>query len=147
MEPRNEDELWKEIVEHYSDPPTIEADEPVAAPPDRDDEPATAYDALPQQEAPDPFQDPDPLGALWREEERFVPPTPPPLPMPEPARMLAWIALFGAPVLMLVALVAGRPFTGIWGVLLAAAFVGGFVYLVKTMSSEPRDPGDNGARL
>jgi hypothetical protein len=153
VEPRNEDDLWKEIVDNYGDTPEFDAQDLNASSEfdlseldlaDTDAaEPDTEQSLVEPTVLPDP--DPDPLGDIWREEERFTPPTPPPLPLPEPPRMLAWIGLFGAPTLMLVALIAGRPFGGFWAAMLALAFVGGLVYLVKTMPDEPRDPDDNGA--
>lgn len=152
MDPRDEDELWKEIVDNYGDAPSVEeheasssstsdpTDDPVDKPDDRPTGESVTEYAIPSPE-------PDPLQAIWADEGRFVPPTPPPVPMPEPSRLLAWIGLFGAPLLTLVALVTGRPFHGIWSVLLALSFVGGFIYLVNTMPGGPRDPGDDGARL
>ncbi|MDT0201212.1 hypothetical protein [Nocardioides sp. AE5] len=151
MDPRDEDELWKEIVENYGDVPSVE-DPPEPSPGVRISftlrlQPPTPDPEPDPEPEPDAEPDPDPLRSVWEGDDRFVPPPPPPVPAPEPGRLLAWLGLFGAPLLMLVALVAGRPFRGIWAVLLAAAFVGGFVYLVKTMSDEPRRPGDDGARL
>ena len=80
------------------------------------------------------------------EEGHYEPPPPPPLPRPEPRRMAAWIALFGAPIVGLVLLVSPLPLPSYVGYLLFAAFVGGFAYLVWTMGS-PRDGWDDGARL
>ncbi len=45
--------------------------------------------------------------ASWDDEGHFVPPVPPPLPLLEPRRKLAWIGLFGSPLLMLVGVVLG----------------------------------------
>ena len=76
-----------------------------------------------------------------------MPPPPPPVPRPEPRRGLAWAGLFGAPVILLVALVFGVYLPGWLSLLLVAGFIGGFGYLVATMSNDPRDPGDDGAVL
>ena len=76
-----------------------------------------------------------------------MPPPPPPLPRPEPRRALAWLGLFGAPVVLLAALVFGVYLPGWLSLILVGGFVGGFVYLVSTMPSGPRDPGDDGARI
>jgi hypothetical protein len=92
---------------------------------------------------PDEVYDPDP----WEDEGRFVPPPAPPVPLAEPPRLLAWIGLFGSPTLLLVALVIGWQLPGWLSTLLIGSFIGGFAYLVATMNREPRDPGDNGARL
>lgn len=101
--------------------------------------------------------DPDRLRNLFRPawdqpepedpEDHFVPPPPPPLPTPEPRRKIAWIALFGSPVLMLLAIVTGTSLPGWIMFLLSAGFVGGFVYLVATMGDSGRGnwPGDDGA--
>ncbi len=91
-----------------------------------------------------PEQDP---GASWHDEGHFVPPAPPPLPTLDLRRRLAWWGLLGTPVaaVLLVVLNVALPR---WGaVLLAAAFVGGFGYLVTTMRSGPPDDwsGDDGA--
>ena len=48
---------------------------------------------------------------------------------------------------LLVALVFGIYFPGWLSLILVGGFVGGFVYLVSTMPSGPRDPGDDGARI
>lgn len=154
MEPRDEDELWKEIVDNYGDTPSVEEHEtppspisdPISGLTDDPTDDSTGVSAT-EYAVPEPEPEPDPLQAIWADEGRFVPAPPPPVPMPEPSRLLAWIGFFGAPLLTLIALVAGRPIYGIWSVLLTFSFVGGFIYLVKTMSDGPRDPGDDGARL
>ena len=74
------------------------------------------------------------------DEGHFVPPPPPPLPVLEPRRKLAWFGLFGAPTLMLLAVIFGWTLPGWVGSLLVGSFVGGFVYLVATM--QRRRPGD-----
>ncbi|MCW2817236.1 MAG: hypothetical protein JWR42_23 [Marmoricola sp.] len=79
--------------------------------------------------------------------EHFVPPPPPPVPVAAPPRLLAWIGLFGVPVLVLVALVIGRPVPSWLGLLLTLWFVGGFVFLVASMRPGPRDEDDDGAVL
>ena len=81
----------------------------------------------------------------------FVPPEPPPLPKTTPVRRLAWLGALGAPAAGL-ALFLLTSITGWWipswvTWLLIAAFLGGFGYLVATMSREPRDPYDDGSRL
>jgi hypothetical protein len=68
-----------------------------------------------------------------------VPPEPPPVPRGTPARILAWLGLFGAPVVMVAAVAFGWQFPMWLTIGLVAAFIGGFVFLVATM---PRDRGD-----
>ncbi len=84
--------------------------------------------------------------ATWEDEGHFVPPPAPPLPSVEPRRRAAWLALFGAPLVMLVVIVFGVGLPG-WVVAgLALAFIGGFVYLVATMgASGGPDWPDDGA--
>jgi len=85
--------------------------------------------------------------ASWDDEGHFVPPEPPPLPTLDPRRKLAWIGLFGAPAMLLLAVVFGWHFPSWLGTLLVLAFVGGFVYLIATMPrSRPGEwGGDDGA--
>jgi len=130
--PRDEDEVWRNIVENYGDAPSVEEAPPV-------DDPDPRSDVVEADEVPD-F---DP----WAEEERFVPPPAPPVPLAEPPRLLAWIGLFGSPTFLLVAVVIGWQLPGWLSTLLIGGFIGGFAYLVATMNREPRDPWDNGARI
>ncbi len=78
-------------------------------------------------------------------EEHFVPPEPPPLPRATPARRIAWSGLFLAPAAMLAAVAFGWVMPDWFAMLLVAAFVGGFVFLVATMPRDRRDDGDDGA--
>jgi hypothetical protein len=136
VQPDNEDEAWRSIVENYGDRPDLD---PWAAPPPE-----------PEDDLSDPGQDRDPVGehedALWQAEQ-FVPPTPPPLPRVARDRLAAWIGVFGSPTVLLVCLVFGIPMPSLLGYALVAAFVGGFAYLVVQMPRGPRDPFDDGARL
>ena len=134
MSGQSEDDVWRSIVENYGERPEVEplAEEPAP------DEPA------PEELAPagrrfapdDDLHEPD---------DRFVPPVPPAFPPPPPARFAAWLGVFGAPTVLLVALVLGIPLPGWIAYGLVASFVGGFGYLVVHMQRGPRDPGDDGA--
>ncbi len=129
MQPDSEDDAWRSIVENYGDRADLDPEEiPEPAPgtvPGRDDaEDEPAF-----------------------EEERYVPPPPPPLPHVTPDRLAAWTGVFGAPTVLLLALLVGVHLPAWLGYLLVASFVGGFVYLVVQMPRGPRDPGDDGARL
>lgn len=132
MNPRDEDEVWRDIVDNYGDAPSIEDEPPIVDPAPRSDlvEPDEVYDPVP-----------------WEDEGRFVPPPAPPVPLAEPPRLLAWIGLFGSPTVLLVALVFGIQLPSWLSTLMIGAFIGGFGYLVATMNREPRDPGDDGARI
>ena len=80
-------------------------------------------------------------------DEHYVPPVPPPLPRLDPATKLAWIALFGGPLYLLISTAVGAAISGLAAFLAVAAFVGGFVVLVLRMDNgRPPDSGpDDGA--
>jgi hypothetical protein len=132
---RDEDEAWRQIVANYGDAPSVE-DAPRPEPDEDLSEPAV-----------EPAPASTPASFAWEDEGRFVPPPPPPIPRPEPRRGLAWAGLFGAPLVLLVALVLGIYLPGWLSLILVGGFVGGFIYLVSTMPTEPRDPGDDGSRI
>jgi hypothetical protein len=76
------------------------------------------------------------------DDEHFVPPVPPPLPRLDPVSKGAWVALFGGPGYLLLAVLLGWVVPS-WAAFCAvAAFVGGFAALVVRMSDRP--PGDSG---
>ncbi len=131
----DEDALWRSIIDNYGERPTIDEPE-IEAPP-----------SLRDLDAPAPVADEEPEAAPVEREDHFVPPVPPPLPRPTPARLLAWTGLFGVPALVLVALVAGLDLAPWMGLILMVWFVGGFVYLVASMRPGPGDDYDDGARL
>ena len=143
MQPDNEEEAWRSIVENYGDRAALEPDTSAAPVPELGDDP--------DDDLGDPGLDRDLVGeredALW-ESERFVAPTPPPLPRIARDRLIAWIGIFGSPTVLLVCLVLGIHLVPWLGYLLVASFIGGFAYLVVHM---PRgsdiDPWDDGARL
>jgi hypothetical protein len=81
-------------------------------------------------------------------DEHYVPPVPPPLPRLDPVTKLAWVALFGGPLYLLIGTAVGAALTGVEDFLAIAAFVGGFVILVLRMDNgRPPDSGsdDDGA--
>jgi hypothetical protein len=132
---QSEEDVWRSIVENYGERPQLDptqAEEPDAPTPS----PPVA-----------PPLDDDTDVELEEADERFVPPPPPPLPHPPPLRLAAWLGLFGSPVVLLVALVAGITLPPLLGYALVGAFLGGFGYLVAHMQRGPRDPGDDGARI
>ena len=159
-----EDRAWRAIVENYGDRPQLE-DPPVAPP---DDAPGPASDApfggrfgdLRSFAAPEDPEDPLPARPEHprpdhregdhrddEDEDRFVPPDPPPLPRATPDRLLAWVGVLGSPLVLLASLLLSFPIPGWAAYLLVAGFVGGFVYLVARMPREPRDPWDDGAQV
>ncbi len=142
---RDEDALWRSIVDNYGDRVTLDATPERAA--EESVEPAVPAPAGPRDEQPTDAR--DWLDAYDDPEDHFVPPEPEPVPAPEPPRLLAWAGVFGVPVLVLV-LVVLRVSLPPWASMLCLAwFVGGFGYLVATMRREPgpEDDWDDGARL
>ena len=131
MQRDSEDEVWRTIVENYGDRVELAPDEG----PPREWATAAATAA--------PAEDVAPAYA----EERFVPPSPPPLPHTTPDRYAGWAGVLGAPVMLVLALLLGVRLPTWLGGLMVVGFVGGFVYLVFQMPRGPRDPGDDGARL
>lgn len=173
MQQRDEDELWLEIVANYGDrvlddepgyddPAPADPDAPSALP-DVPPGPSTDRGAGGPEEtegsergdradsgagaSDDGRREPPDLFAVWADEGRFVPPPPPKVPLPAPPRLLAWLGVFGAPALLLITVVLGVYLPQLLKFGLLAWFVGGFAYLVGTMPQEPRDPGDDGARI
>lgn len=134
----DEDAAWRAIVENYGEQPSAEAPPPA-------DRPAPAEPPPPGETLR--WRDPLDSEATWSDEGHFVPPQPPPVPAMEPRRKLAWIGLFGSPVLMLAAVVLGWNYPGWVMGTLVIGFVGGFGYLVATMPRNRPDDwsGDDGA--
>lgn len=129
---RDEDEdAWRSIIENYGDRAELE-DDPVApvAPVAPDPVPPAAL-SVPEEPHPDAFVAPDP-------------PLPP---APTRDRQAAWIGLIGAPILLLILLVASVRIPSLVAYALIAAFVGGFLYLTFHLPRDTEDPFDDGARL
>ena len=84
---------------------------------------------------------PEPLPPAG-EDEHFVPPVPPPLPRLDPVSKGAWLALFGGPGYLLLAVMVGWQIPSVVAFCAVAAFVGGFTTLVVRMQDRP--PGDSG---
>jgi hypothetical protein len=150
----NDDLTWAQIVAGY-DTPTTTA---VAPWPVYEDVDATLSDEPDAPIAGLPFPDStEERGSLRRrsrfedvgEEDRFVPPAPPPLPRLGAADKLGWLGLVGGPVLLVAAAVFSLALPS-WVTLLAAlGFIAGFVSLVVRMDNgEDRyDDPDNGAQV
>jgi hypothetical protein len=167
--PFDEDAAWRAIVANYGErpemgegsgssaadvvaepgPPAVPPVGPPAAPPvDRGLFDRSYLDAQEESAQEELAREADDrAGRSWSEEGHYVPPEPPPVPRTTPARRLAWAGLFGAPLLMLVAVVLGRSFPEWVSMLLVAGFVGGFVFLVATMERTGGDGSgsDDGA--
>jgi hypothetical protein len=154
---RDEEALWRSIVENYGDrisldqshEPTTDQpnDQPGDQPVDQPVDPGAAA-AQPQMQPPAQRDEPDLLNAWDDPDDHFVPPEPPPLPTPEPPRLLAWAGVFGVPVLVIVVSVLKISVPSFVSLLGLAWFVGGFGYLVATMRrDDDPDPWDDGAVL
>lgn len=117
-----DDEAWRQIVEHYGDRPVL--DEPPAPP------------------VSEPFR-----FTFEVDDESFVPPPIEPASPTSPERRAAWVAFALAPMALLVSAVLHWQPAAPVTLLLVALFLGAFGFLVATMSHEPRDPYDDGARL
>jgi hypothetical protein len=119
-----DDEAWREIVENYGDRPDVPVEPRITEP----------------TPPPEVFH-------LELYDDEFVPPPMPPAPETTPERRLAWLGLALAPILLVVTNLAHRPLPTPIPALLVVGFLAAFCYLVATMSTEPRDPYDDGARL
>ena len=161
---QDEDEAWRAIVDNYGDRAALDDDPGTPGAPgtpevaSEPDETATATEGDDVPLAPRPRPDPDPSDwsttpapgpapTGWEDEDRFVPPPPPPIPTTTTDRMVAWVGIFGSPVVLLVSLVLGIRLPELISYVLVLGFIGGFLYLVLKMNREPRDPDDNGAVL
>ena len=149
----DEDAAWRESVAHWDD---ATAPDPVIdrGPTEADADQGRDTGPVIEPDIHNPMADDerlrglfrpawdDPLDseASWNDEGHFVPPTPPPMPVLDPRRRLAWAGLFGSPLLMLLVVVLGWHLPDWLMFLLAVGFAGGFIYLVATMPK--RRPGD-----
>ncbi len=141
---REREKEWQEIVENFGDRAVLHpGDEPATDDAPRPPQP----DDLGGRADQDDLDGPTEVRDQIHPDEQFVPPTPPPVPRPPFDRLLAWSGVFGVPVVVLFCIVAGVTLPAWTGLLFAAAFIGGFGYLVIGMSDEPRDPWDDGAVL
>jgi hypothetical protein len=134
---RDDDAAWREIVDHYGDAPVV-PDEPPAEPPAPTSPAASSTPSTPSP--PEPF-------FIELHDDGFVPPPLPPPPEIATDRRFAWVGLVAPPLLFIVVSLLDYPLPGVIDAVLVLAFLGSFGYLVATMSREPRDPDDDGARL
>jgi len=133
-----EELAWREIVDHYGEPPEVR-EEPVSGleHPEHPEQPEQS--PQPAADAPyEPFQ-------MELYDEEFTPPPLPPPPQVTPERRLAWVGLTASPVLLVVLNLIDYSLPGILTAGLVVAFIASFGYLVATMA--PRDPDDDGARV
>ena len=137
MQRDSDEDAWRAIVENYGERVELD-DEPLADPPP-EQKLERFFVPLPQPDVDEVDDEP---------EDRFVPPTPPPLPKLPPDRLLAWLGLFGSPSVLLICVVLNIHLPPWIGYLLVASFIGGFLYLVVKMPRrDDIDPWDDGARI
>jgi hypothetical protein len=142
-DPDYDDTAWQAIVDNYGERVDLETTDDSDDSDDADPGPApeAAEDAY-DDRYDDRYDDLDQI-----DDDRFVPAQAPPVPVPPPDRMLAWLGVFGSPAVLLIFLVLGLGMPSWLGWLLVAWFVGGFCYLVLRSPGSPRDPWDDGARV
>ena len=129
------DAAWREIVDNFGDRVSLDPEETATTrPPSPGLSPS---DAGHEDVTHDVF-----------ELEDFRPPTPPPVPTPRTwQRGVAWAGLFAAPTLGAVLAILHVVVAPLISVALVTWCVGGFCYLIATMSRSPRDPWDDGSRV
>jgi len=137
-----DEKAWADIVAGWDASPV--GDVPAAESLLESGQPPAASEPLPLVE---PVETWNPVPFDLADEGAFVPPTPPPVPLPSPPRLLAWCGVIGSPLVFLVFLVLSLTLPSWASTLLVAAFIGGFVFLVATMRNDPPDPYDDGARV
>lgn len=139
------DSAWREIVAHYGERARLGQDDvaPAAEAPR-----ASSYDDAVADAA---AAEVDAAMRPWSEVadvDRFQPPAPPPVPLPRSwQRGLAWAGVFLAPLIGISLAIFDVYVASLVGWGLVAWFVGGFVYLIVTMSPTPREPWDDGSRV
>jgi len=79
------------------------------------------------------------------DDDGYQPPEPPPLPRGDVISRVAWAAVIGGPLFLLVAAMLWRSLPTFLLLLALMAFVGGFVTLVARMPQEHPDDPDDGA--
>ena len=94
MQREGDDDVWRSIVENFGERASLDPEDEAVAPPP------------PARPDPRAWEEPDDPAPTYAEDvDAFVPPEPPPLPVPEPDRGIAWVGVIGSPLLLLVSLV------------------------------------------
>jgi hypothetical protein len=81
------------------------------------------------------------------DDEGYVPPPPPPVPHGTPVRRFAWLAVLGAPLVVVLCVIVDYRLDGWAGLLVVGAFLGGLGTLFATLDDRPPDEDgpDHGA--
>ncbi|MDR0505046.1 MAG: hypothetical protein LBG70_04480 [Bifidobacteriaceae bacterium] len=81
------------------------------------------------------------------EEEHFVPPQPPPIGRSEPLLVLAWVAVVGSALCLMIVGLTHWPIHWMVRNALVVALLGGIGLLVWRMPQQRENPEDNGAQV
>jgi hypothetical protein len=139
-----------EDLDDEADDSTDGADDASAAPVDAERPPADRWDP-PLRRITLPADRDEPAAAARDvvdeddDEEGYEPPEPPPFPRGDLVSRVAWAAVVGGPVFLLVAALAWRSLPTFLLLIALTAFVGGFVTLVARMPQDHPDDPDDGA--
>lgn len=136
-----DEEAWRQIVEHYGDRPDFPDD------PDSPGSPGSPDRAAAGAHVGGAAADGPPEADRAGTEERFVPPDPEPVPRPRGKRLVAWLGVVGAPLLLVLVAISGFPMDTTVSTFLVVWFLGGFLFLVWQMPRDRGDPWDDGARV
>jgi hypothetical protein len=124
---RDDEQVWADLVEAFH------------ASPDEDPRWSVSDDLGPDADHPVPT----PTGPSAEVEDHFIPPPPPPLPRGDRVSRLAWAAVLGVPVFLVVAVASGWRLPSWAATLAVIALVAGFATLVMRMRGhDPHDPDD-----
>jgi hypothetical protein len=144
-----------EDVEDDEDDEPGAGDEPPAGEPDAVGSDAGRFRPVrrgPRHRLPDGSEGPGDyeLGSAYDgddedQQDRFVPPDPPPITSTDLPSRLAWVGVIGGPVFLLVAALVWRTLPTLVVIGALAVFIGGFVTLVARLPRDRGDGSDDGA--
>lgn len=141
----DEDAVWSQIIAAYGEEPNDPVPRwPVSEDTDSSDGEGEAAPVASARSYGDHGEELPPLRTT-DETERFVPPTPPPLPRLDPVTKAAWLAVLGAPALFILAIALQLTLPNWLTGVVAAAFIGGMIALFMRLKSGPPDDTDDGA--
>ncbi len=146
MTEHDEDEVWRAIVDNYGERAQLTDGSTGDTRDDVGDEPAGAVAESPAPTVAEDVDD-DPALDRYFPVEHFTPPPVTRPSRPAPARLAAWLGVFGVPAALLLSVVLDVYVPQLVGLLMLAWFVGGFGYLVWSMPRGPREPWDDGAQV
>lgn len=128
-----EDAAWRDIVDNYGPRAELEETETAEA---RQERLSALFETPIRQEPPEPV-----------DADGFVPPVPPPMPVPPRDRLIAGFGTFGVPLLSVIFLLAGRGIPGPLAAVGVAWFIAGSLYLIVHLPRQREDPWDDGAQV